>query len=351
MTISVSWFGSLMWNYAKVRQFPCCYHTSKKVCRHPLVFRVKGNNRLSEWSTGPWIFKEQAVLTLWEWLHLWQVRVCLEQLRQASPKECRKHLPPTEAMQEAPHQSAPSLQFSSPCLRPGFLFICHCQSDATSSLSVLSVIMTGAYNSFFRMFDRETGRGVTLEAWRESSKPRAVLRTRRVYTGGKRRRGDVGVDSLDFTKKILHMAWHPSENIIAIAATNNLYIFQDRINPETQGQWWTQLGDRGMEFSQITTRVWIWTGWRRQHIIRKLLQHTLRGSTFVMANEWQTLLTFLISEEDNAISFCSTLTEADISSTQMMFQPTNPTFWEKRCRDTSSTTRRFCCPSHWNTPF
>ncbi|XP_028259319.1 protein phosphatase 2, regulatory subunit B, gamma a [Parambassis ranga] len=99
-----------------------------------------------------------------------------------------------------------------------------------------SVIMTGAYNSFFRMFDRETGRGVTLEAWRESSKPRAVLRTRRVYTGGKRRRGDVGVDSLDFTKKILHMAWHPSENIIAIAATNNLYIFQDRVNPDTQAQ-------------------------------------------------------------------------------------------------------------------
>lgn len=94
--------------------------------------------------------------------------------------------------------------------------------------------MTGAYNSFFRMFDRETGRGVTLEAWRESSKPRAVLRTRRVYTGGRRRRGDVGVDSLDFTKKILHMAWHPAENIIAIAATNNLYIFQDRVNPENQ---------------------------------------------------------------------------------------------------------------------
>ncbi|KTF86750.1 hypothetical protein cypCar_00030870 [Cyprinus carpio] len=97
-----------------------------------------------------------------------------------------------------------------------------------------SVIMTGAYNSFFRMFDRETGRGVTLEAWRENSKPRAVLRTRRVYTGGRRRRGDVGVDSLDFTKKILHMAWHPAENIIAIAATNNLYIFQDRVNAENQ---------------------------------------------------------------------------------------------------------------------
>uniref|UniRef100_A0A8C7I0D1 Serine/threonine-protein phosphatase 2A 55 kDa regulatory subunit B n=1 Tax=Oncorhynchus kisutch TaxID=8019 RepID=A0A8C7I0D1_ONCKI len=72
-------------------------------------------------------------------------------------------------------------------------------------------------------------------AWRETSKPRAVLRTRRIYTGGKRRRGDVGVDSLDFTKKILHMAWHPEENIIAIASTNNLYIFQDRVSPDTQG--------------------------------------------------------------------------------------------------------------------
>lgn len=139
-----------------------------------------------------------------------------------------------------------SILFSSfplphPSLNLSFPFALHLLAllNMTSvhiSSPLLSVIMTGAYNSFFRMFDRETGRGVTLEAWRESSKPRAVLRTRRVYTGGKRRRGDVGVDSLDFTKKILHMAWHPSENIIAIAATNNLYIFQDRVNPETQAQ-------------------------------------------------------------------------------------------------------------------
>ncbi|KAG2466094.1 2ABG phosphatase, partial [Polypterus senegalus] len=95
-----------------------------------------------------------------------------------------------------------------------------------------SVIMTGAYNNFFRMFDRNTKRDVTLEASRESSKPRAVLKPRRVCTGGKRRKDDISVDSLDFTKKILHTAWHPAENIIAIAATNNLYIFQDKVNSE-----------------------------------------------------------------------------------------------------------------------
>lgn len=100
-------------------------------------------------------------------------------------------------------------------------------------LVLLSVIMTGAYNNFFRMFDRNTKRDVTLEASRESSKPRAVLKPRRVCAaGGKRRKDDISVDSLDFAKKILHTAWHPNENIIAIAATNNLYIFQDKLNSE-----------------------------------------------------------------------------------------------------------------------
>lgn len=39
---------------------------------------------------------------------------------------------------------------------------------------------------------------------------------------------EVGADALDFNKKILHTAWHPKENIIALAATNRLYIFQDK---------------------------------------------------------------------------------------------------------------------------
>ncbi|KAI4893711.1 hypothetical protein NFI96_012170 [Prochilodus magdalenae] len=93
-----------------------------------------------------------------------------------------------------------------------------------------SVIMTGSYNNFFRMFDRNTKRDVTLEASRENSKPRAILKPRKVCVGGKRRKDEISVDSLDFSKKILHTTWHPSENIIAVAATNNLYIFQDKVN-------------------------------------------------------------------------------------------------------------------------
>ncbi|KAK2099254.1 Serine/threonine-protein phosphatase 2A 55 kDa regulatory subunit B delta isoform [Saguinus oedipus] len=91
-------------------------------------------------------------------------------------------------------------------------------------------IMTGSYNNFFRMFDRDTRRDVTLEASRESSKPRASLKPRKVCTGGKRKKDEISVDSLDFNKKILHTAWHPADSVIAVAATNNLYIFQDKIN-------------------------------------------------------------------------------------------------------------------------
>ena len=48
-----------------------------------------------------------------------------------------------------------------------------------------------------------------------------------VCSGGKRKKDEISVDCLDFNKKILHTAWHPQENIIAVAATNNLFLFQE----------------------------------------------------------------------------------------------------------------------------
>lgn len=98
------------------------------------------------------------------------------------------------------------------------------------SICFYSVVMTGSYNNFFRMFDRNTKRDITLEASRENNKPRTVLKPRKVCASGKRKKDEISVDSLDFNKKILHTAWHPKENIIAVATTNNLYIFQDKVN-------------------------------------------------------------------------------------------------------------------------
>ena len=88
--------------------------------------------------------------------------------------------------------------------------------------------MTGSYNNFFRTFDRTSNRDLTLEASRENMKPRQVLKPRKVCTGGKRKKDEIAVDCLDFNKKILHTAWHPQENIVAVAATNNLYLFQGK---------------------------------------------------------------------------------------------------------------------------
>jgi serine/threonine-protein phosphatase 2A regulatory subunit B len=91
-------------------------------------------------------------------------------------------------------------------------------------------LLTGSYNNFFRVFDRETKLDLTFEASHDAVKPRQVLKPRRVGggTGSKRKKDEVPVDSLDFGKKILYTAWHPMDNIIAVAATNNLYLYDGK---------------------------------------------------------------------------------------------------------------------------
>jgi len=37
-------------------------------------------------------------------------------------------------------------------------------------------------------------------------------------------RKETDADQIDFNKKILHMSWHPFEDSIAIAATNNVSV-------------------------------------------------------------------------------------------------------------------------------
>lgn len=91
-------------------------------------------------------------------------------------------------------------------------------------------VITGSYNNFFRTFSRTTNADLTLEATPDIAKPRTVLRTKKIILGPKKKNKDeiVSPDALDFTKKILHTAWHPNDNILAVAATNNLYLFQEK---------------------------------------------------------------------------------------------------------------------------
>ncbi|XP_031373820.1 serine/threonine protein phosphatase 2A 55 kDa regulatory subunit B beta isoform-like isoform X2 [Punica granatum] len=97
-------------------------------------------------------------------------------------------------------------------------------------------VATGSYSNVFRVFGCSEGstEAATLEATRNPmrrqaptpSKPSRSLGLTRVVKRGTDNSGaDTNGNSLDFTTKLLHMACHPTENSLAIAASNSLYMY------------------------------------------------------------------------------------------------------------------------------
>ncbi|KAJ4717926.1 Serine/threonine-protein phosphatase 2A 55 kDa regulatory subunit B [Melia azedarach] len=98
-------------------------------------------------------------------------------------------------------------------------------------------VATGSYSNLFRVFGCGPGstEATTLEASknpmrRQVQTPSRPSRSLSSITRVVRRGADApGVDangnSFDFTTKLLHLAWHPSENSIACAAANSLYMY------------------------------------------------------------------------------------------------------------------------------
>lgn len=103
-------------------------------------------------------------------------------------------------------------------------------------------VMTGSYNNNFMIYptdeDKETE--IVLQADKSAFKAKKVgVPTPMNKAGGKkagsrsgspagpgsRMKKETDADQIDFNKKILHMSWHPFEDSIAIAATNNLFVF------------------------------------------------------------------------------------------------------------------------------
>lgn len=89
-----------------------------------------------------------------------------------------------------------------------------------------SHVMTGSYNNMFHLYDREGKTDIALQA------DKSAFRSKRLGSSKNKmsmaRNSAPGADSMDFNKKILHSSWHPRENTIAIAATNNLFIFTEQ---------------------------------------------------------------------------------------------------------------------------
>lgn len=89
-------------------------------------------------------------------------------------------------------------------------------------------IMTGSYNNMFTIFDRQSGNEICMEAAKlsVSKKSGGFINPNFAMKFGKRRnKPEINVDQLNFNQKVMHSDWHPTQNLIAVAATNNLYIY------------------------------------------------------------------------------------------------------------------------------
>ncbi|XP_075490098.1 serine/threonine protein phosphatase 2A 55 kDa regulatory subunit B beta isoform-like isoform X2 [Primulina tabacum] len=99
-------------------------------------------------------------------------------------------------------------------------------------------VATGSYNNMFRVFCCAPGstEATSLEASKNPmrrqvqnpSRPSRSLSssiTRVVRRGAETPGVDTNGNSFDSTTKLLHLAWHPSENSIACAAANSLYMY------------------------------------------------------------------------------------------------------------------------------
>jgi serine/threonine-protein phosphatase 2A regulatory subunit B len=90
-----------------------------------------------------------------------------------------------------------------------------------------SHLLTGSYHNLFKIISRLTRKDAIFESSRDQAiRPRQLLKSKKVLPSTRRnRRDEINPDSLEFTKKILHCAYHPVDNIIAIATAHNLFTY------------------------------------------------------------------------------------------------------------------------------
>lgn len=93
-------------------------------------------------------------------------------------------------------------------------------------------MMTGSYSNDVHIYGRDDDYDVTLQADKSAFKAKKLGTTKNKITmsqgnraAGMSRRMREDNEYMDYNKKILHSSWHPRENTIAVAATNNLFIF------------------------------------------------------------------------------------------------------------------------------
>ena len=83
---------------------------------------------------------------------------------------------------------------------------------ARVSLFHCSHLLTGSYHNYFHIYDIQSPRtnALRMKLGRGPSKKSDI---------------ELNADDIDFNKKVLHVAWHPQDDIVAVAANNNLYLY------------------------------------------------------------------------------------------------------------------------------
>lgn len=94
-------------------------------------------------------------------------------------------------------------------------------------LTNYSKALTGSYSNFFHIYDLHGDQDTLLQADKSAFKAKRAGSTKN-KAGQKLSRKEeyCDLESLDFGRKIIHASWHPKENTVALAATNNLFLFQ-----------------------------------------------------------------------------------------------------------------------------
>jgi len=85
--------------------------------------------------------------------------------------------------------------------------------------------ITGSYHNYFYLYDREAKGSLCLEASKHLPKTKRANLPKAGKKKGSSKSDEVNPDAIDFDKKVLHASWHPKENLIAIAASNNLFLY------------------------------------------------------------------------------------------------------------------------------
>ncbi|KDE05543.1 protein phosphatase PP2A regulatory subunit B [Microbotryum lychnidis-dioicae p1A1 Lamole] len=92
-------------------------------------------------------------------------------------------------------------------------------------------VLSGSYNNHFHIYDKEATTDIVLQADKSAFKAKKIGGNKAKQGAGAKgaqganKKPIIDVDSIDFNKKILHASWHPRESTIAIAATNNLFLY------------------------------------------------------------------------------------------------------------------------------